>query len=195
MSPGMRVVVIEGRAAMGDRDRDGRRPWWRAWVSWVAVGVVTWVACSLVMVVTSVRAYSIPTSSMAPTLKAGDRVGVRIDRSHLPRRGEVWVFRMPPASRKVPNQAVKRIIGLPGETVEVVSGRVLIDGTPLEEPYGPGPIGYTMPPLTLGPGQYFVLGDNRNASFDSHAWGPVPADHLIGPVQVRYWPPGRVGGL
>jgi signal peptidase I len=147
------------------------------------------------MVVTSVRAYSIPTSSMAPTLKAGDKVGVRIDGWSRPRRGEVWVLRMPPASRKAPSLAVKRIIGLPGETVEVASGRVLIDGAPLEEPYGPGPIGYAMPPLRLGPDEYFVLGDNRNASFDSHAWGPLPADHLVGPVRVRYWPPGRVGGL
>jgi signal peptidase I len=160
----------------------------------VALGAGAWLVCSLAVVMTSVRAYAIPTGSMAPTLKAGDRVGVQLAGSQ-PRRGEVWVFRMPPASKQTPNQGAKRIIGLPGETVEIASGRVLIDGKTLNEPYGPGPMSYTMPPLKLGADEYFVLGDSRNTSFDSHDWGPVPRDHMVGRVKVRYWPLRRAGGL
>jgi signal peptidase I len=52
-----------------------------------------------------------------------------------------------------------------------------------------------MPPLTLGPDEYFVLGDSRNSSHDSHVWGPLPGDHFVGRVKARYWPPRRIGGL
>ena len=142
----------------------------------------------------SIRAYNIPSGSMAPTLKAGDRVGVQTKPSDLPKRGEVWVFRMPPAAG-TPGEGVKRIIGLPGETVAVAGGVVLIDGVALSEPNIPGPISYEMPPRTLKPGEYFVLGDSRNSSHDGHVWGPLPADHLVGPVTMRYWPLRRVGGL
>ena len=141
------------------------------------------------------RVYLIPSASMNPTIRAGDRVGVSTIGNTLPNRGEIWVFRMPLSSGSAPNEGVKRIIGLPGETVEVRAGHVLIDGRPLSEPYLGVPIAYEMPPLVLGRDEYFVLGDSRNSSHDSHVWGPLRRDHLIGPVKVRYWPPRRIGGL
>jgi signal peptidase I len=157
--------------------------------------LAAWVAWSVVSFATSLRAYSIPTGSMAPTLKPGDRVGVVTQPRNGPGRGEIWIFRMPPASKLTGSQGAKRVIGLPGETIEVAGGRVLINGVPLDEPYLTQPMTYSMPPVTLGPCEYFVLGDSRDKSHDSHIWGPVPADHLVGPVKVRYWPIGRAGGL
>jgi signal peptidase I len=90
---------------------------------------------------------------------------------------------------------VKRVVGLPGESIEVAGGRVLVDGEPMDEPYIAGPISYTMPAVRLQPGQYLVLGDNRNNSNDSHNWGPLEEGRFIGRVKFRPWPPSRIGGL
>ncbi len=87
---------------------------------------------------------------------------------------------------------IKRVIGLPGETVAVHGGKVWINGKALVEPYELQPPAYTMPPIKLGPNQLFVMGDNRNDSDDSHIWGPLPMKNIIGRAIVRYWPPDRV---
>jgi signal peptidase I len=149
-----------------------------------------WLALHAVTFATSLRVYVIPSSSMAPALAPGDRIAVDVRPGSLPKRGEIWVFTMPSGST-----GLKRVVGLPGETVEVAGGRVLVDGAPLDEPYLSGPIAYTMPPVRLGPGEFFVLGDNRNNSHDSHAWGPLAARRLIGRAEYRYWPATRLGGL
>jgi signal peptidase I len=78
---------------------------------------------------------------------------------------------------------------LPGETVEVRRGQIFIDGEPVAEPYNPLAGSYDAPATTLGPNEVYVLGDNRNNSSDSHAWGPLPLDHIIGKALVIYWPP------
>jgi signal peptidase I len=169
----------------------------RAWALGVALFLGAWLLWTVVTYAVSVRprVYIIPTGSMAPTLRPGDRVGVETGRTGPPARGEVWVLRLPATSKQVGNEAVKRIIGLPGETVEITGGRVIIDGRTIAEPYLLVPMTYSMPPMTLGPDEYFVLGDSRNTSFDSHVWGPLPAGDLVGRVKLRYWPPKRIGGL
>lgn len=167
----------------------------RGWIFWIGVVCAAWMFGSAAFVATSVRAFSIPTGSMAPTLKPGDRVGVDVHPSGRPKRGEVWVFSMPPWAGATGSVAVKRVIGLPGETIEVTGGKVLIDGRPLDEPYLTAPTGYSVSPITLGPDLYFMLGDSRGASHDSHVWGPLPVEYLIGPVKLRYWPLKRFGGL
>ncbi len=172
-----------------------RRSKWRGWLFWAALCGLAWVVGAGALAVSSVRAYSIPTASMAPTLKPGDRIGVDTRPRRPPGRGELWVFTMPAASKAGGSTAVKRVIGLPGETVEVAGGKVLIDGRPLDEPYLSGPIPYSFAPITLGRDEYFMLGDSRGVASDSHIWGPLTADHLIGPVKVRYWPLRRVGGF
>lgn len=139
------------------------------------------------------RAFIIPTNSMAPTLRSGDRVLVDGRPGRAPRRGEVWVFQAPPASGAGRATFAKRIVGLPGETIEARAGRLLIDGRPLDEPYLIQPFTYSAAPVRLGSGEYWALGDARDASKDSHAWGPLPADHLIGPIRSRVWPPNRLG--
>lgn len=169
-----------------------RRPR-RGWIVWPSVLLAAWAVGGVISFATSLRAYTVPTASMAPAIQPGDRVGVVTQPTKGPRRGEIWVFHMPPASRLLGSDAVKRVIGLPGETIEVAGGRVLINGVPTNEPYLRGPIGYAMPPVTLGPNEYFVLGDSRAKSHDSHVWGPLPGDCLVGPVKVRYWPIPRAG--
>lgn len=115
---------------------------------------------------------------------------------HPPARGDIVVFH-PPESSDTP--FVKRVIALPGETVAVRSGRVYVDGRPIAEPYIAGPARYLYPregrDLVVPDGMVFVLGDNRNNSRDSHAFGPVGLDSIIGKAVVSYWPPGDVGRI
>lgn len=103
-----------------------------------------------------------------------------------PARGDVVVFHYP----RDPNRDfIKRVIGLPGDTVEVRQGQVFINGAPLYEPY-PLLLGtYSAPPVTVGLNQVYVLGDNRNNSSDSHTWGSLPVDLIVGKAWISYWPP------
>jgi signal peptidase I len=108
-----------------------------------------------------------------------------------PQRGDVIVFEPP---NRPGEDYVKRIIGLPGERVEIRHGQVLINGAPLEEPFQPTPGSYTMPnPVTVPPDQVFVLGDNRNNSNDSHNWGTLPIENIVGRAWLSYWPPSAWG--
>jgi signal peptidase I len=124
--------------------------------------------------------------SAAPTV--GDQVYL----FHPPQRGEIVVL-WPPSSSDRPY--IKRVIGLPGETVAIRGGVVTINGVPLDEPYIKAPPAYTMAPRRIGPTEYFVLGDNRNNSSDSHLFGTVPAGHIVGKAWLSYWPVPQVGLL
>ena len=105
---------------------------------------------------------------------------------HPPSRGDVIVFRYP----KDPSRDfVKRVIGLPGETVEIHRGDVKIDGEALDEPYLEERDLSSLGPTLVPPESYFVMGDNRDGSSDSRHWGTVPLENIVGKVLVRYWPP------
>ncbi len=142
----------------------------------------------------------IPSGSMEPTLQINDRLVVEKISYYFnpPERGDIVVF-WPPESLTPPGQRrdafIKRIIGLPGDVVEVRDGRVLVNGDPLEEDYIKAPPDYEWGPEEVSQGAYLVLGDNRNSSYDSHSWGFVPAENLIGKAMVRFWPPSRIGWL
>jgi len=132
--------------------------------------------------------------SMEPTLETGQRLIVyRLAYAFSePERGDVVVFRYPPDSG---DNLVKRIIGLPGETVSIREGHVYIDGVLLEEPDYVSPPGYSGT-WEVPEGHYFVLGDNRNSSSDSHSWGDVAnldANQIVGRAWLSYWPPSRWG--
>lgn len=126
-------------------------------------------------------------NSMQPTLHSGQYVIVSKLAYHFrePQRGDVVVFEPPNGAH---DDYIKRIIGLPGEHVEVHGGAVWIDGYRLEEPYISSPIAYSGS-WDLGSDEYFVLGDNRANSSDSHAWGPLPRGLLVGKAWLCYWPP------
>lgn len=143
----------------------------------------------------------IPSESMLPTLEVNDRLIVEkvSYRFREPQRGDVVVFRPTEAIQKAnPNfkdALIKRIIGLPGDTVEVRDREVYIDGQVLIENYIEEAPNYPWGPQVIPEGSYLVLGDNRNNSYDSHFWGFVPRENLIGRAAVRVWPPDRLGAL
>jgi signal peptidase I len=186
-------------------------PPWRTAVDWlltiaIAVGAVLaikqWV----------VNPYRIPSSSMEPTLHCAepgdgctsqfsDRVLANRFIYHLrdPERGDVIVFNTPARAEQecfgASGTFVKRLVGLPGETISGRQGRVFVDGEPLEEPYLESE---RRDDLSFGPrmipeDHYFFMGDNRAQSCDSRRWGAVPRENLIGEVFAVYWPPQRIG--
>jgi signal peptidase I len=127
--------------------------------------------------------------SMQPTLYAGNFIVVNKLAYLLgtPGRGDIIIFRYPPDPEHEPPY-IKRVIGLPGDEVRIENGKVYVNEIPLSEPYISAPPRYedrwTVPEDAL-----FVLGDNRNASSDSHSWGMVPMENVIGKAEVVYWPP------
>lgn len=134
--------------------------------------------------------FRIDGSSMEPNLHDGEYVIVNrvMYRLQAPQRGDVVVFQ-----REGKREFIKRIIGLPGETVEVKGSRVLVNGVALTEPYIAQPNAYSMEPRKIGPNEYFVLGDNRNNSSDSHNWGTIPLSVIDGKAWITYWPPKSWG--
>jgi len=132
--------------------------------------------------------------SMDPTLATGEYVIVnRLSyRIGAPQRGDIIVFHFPGNPKE---EYITRIIGLPGDELQVKGGQVYINSQLLNEPYLNVKIGYTGSWLVPA-GQLFVLGDNRNNSSDSHDWGTVPMDYVVGKAILVYWPPldwGLVG--
>ncbi|MBE7379936.1 MAG: signal peptidase I [Leptolyngbya sp. SIO1E4] len=156
----------------------------------LALGIRTFVA----------EARYIPSGSMEPTLEINDRLVVEKVSYHFnpPERGDIVVF-WPPESLfpedKRRDAFIKRVIGLPNDTVEVSDGTVFVNGEPLQEDYIKAPPDYIWGPKQVPDSSYLVLGDNRNSSYDSHSWGFVPEENIIGKAVVRFWPPSRVGGL
>ena len=137
--------------------------------------------------------FRIEGSSMEPNLHDGEYV--IIDRVsyvlHPPERGDVIVF-VPPTGDK---DYIKRVMGLPGDTVEVRNSQVIVNGKVLNEPYLNAPTNYTFSPQKIEPGHYFVLGDNRNNSSDSHSWGAIASSTIIGRAWFVYWPPTDWGAV
>jgi signal peptidase I len=187
------------------------RPW-RTIADWL-VTIAIAVAVVLVVQTEVAKPFRVPSSSMEPTLhcakpaqgctaSSSDRViACRLCyRFGSPKRGQIVVFETPPetvARCDASGTFVKRLIGLPGETVRMdAEGFVWIDGKRLDEPYVTE---LARAQDTTGErtwivreGEYFFMGDNRGDSCDSRVWGSVPRGNLIGPLVMRYWPPSRI---
>lgn len=141
----------------------------------------------------------IPSGSMEPTLLINDRLIVdKLSyKFNSPQRGDIVVFDPTETLQKqnFHDAFIKRVIGLPGDKVEVKGGRVYINDKALREKYIADEPNYQYGPVNVPEGQYLVLGDNRNNSYDSHYWGFVPRNKVIGRAVVRFWPPNRIGEL
>ncbi len=142
-----------------------------------------------------VQDYIIKEYSMEPNFQEEQRVLVSKVAYKLqePERGDVIVFRPPPPHNLKANPFIKRIIALPGDTVEVKKGSVYVNGSQLDEPYIKEPPNYTFPEYKIPEDNYFVLGDNRNNSNDSHTGWTVPHQNIIGKTWLVIWPPGEWG--
>ncbi|MBD2021376.1 signal peptidase I [Leptolyngbya sp. FACHB-36] len=146
-----------------------------------------------------IKAYYIPSKAMLPTLQVNDRIILdkTAYRTQTPRRGDIVIFQ-PTKSLQQQNFKevfIKRVIGLPGERVEVRNGTVYINKKPVKEAYIAERPQYQYGPVVIPRNSYFVLGDNRNNSHDSHYWGFVPRDLIVGKVVWRYYPLDRAGSL
>lgn len=147
-----------------------------------------------------VEPFEIPSSSMFPTLQKEDKILVRKASHYSPQQKDLIVFREPEAMAKEPgtfqeSHFVKRVIGKPGQVVRVANGIVYLDDRPLAEPYINESPGYEWGPKLVPAESYFVLGDNRNDSFDSHVWGFLPGRYIVGRAYKIYWPPERIRSL
>jgi signal peptidase I len=194
-----------------DRMTRGLPRQWRIAIDW-AVTIIGAILIVLALKQWIVNPYRIPSSSMEPTLHCARSAGSPGCEAHFsdrvlacricldfssPSRGDIIVFKTPPEAAVKCGEGgtfVKRLIGLPGETVTEKNGYVFIDGKALKETYvqkdrrdnrtGRWPV---------PKGQYFFMGDNRAQSCDSREWGSVPRGNLIGDVFFVYWPPNRIG--
>ncbi|OPY56320.1 MAG: Signal peptidase I T [Pelotomaculum sp. PtaU1.Bin035] len=147
------------------------------------------VALSLIVRTYLAEARWIPSTSMLPTLKVGDRL--LIDKISMKfngiNHGDIIVFHAPPSSG-MNEDMIKRVVGLPGDTVSIKKGTVYINGNPLDEPYELEKPKDDFKPFTVPGNSIFVMGDNRNNSFDSRFWGVVPEELIIGRALACYYP-------
>jgi signal peptidase I len=187
--------------------------------------VIIAVALGLALLIQAflVKPFRSPSESMEPTLDIGQRVLVdRVSyRFSNPGRGDIVVFKPPagadqnacgiptepndghPCQQPTPNKSksnfIKRVVGLPGDRIKIIAGRVYIDGKPRKEPFirpdASCPICNLPKEITVPPGHFFMMGDNRGQSADSREWGPVPKKWIIGHAFFTYWPPDRIGTL
>lgn len=188
---------------------------------WLEFPIILIVAFALVFLVVRpyvVEAFYIPSESMVPTLEVGDRVLVNkfIYRFTEPERGDVIVFKTPegvdnsvdgnPVARLIGwlrgnrderQDLIKRVVGLPGDTVAIRNGNLFVNGERQNEPY----LNEELPDqgfyerTEVPQGKVFVMGDNRANSRDSRFIGPIPKENIEGEAFLRFWPPGRLGTL
>lgn len=132
----------------------------------------------------------VPSGSMLPTIQLKDRLMANkvIYLFKEPQKGDIIIFH-PPDQLGAQDDYVKRVVAVPGDNVEVKDGRLYINGLAQNEPYIKEAMNYNFGPTTVPADSYFVMGDNRNESYDSHLWGVwLTRDHIIGKAFAIYWP-------
>lgn len=167
----------------------------KEWVEPIVIAVIL----ALIIRTFIVQAFKIPTGSMRPTLMEGDRILVNkfIYKFKEPQRGDVIVFISPEDKKK---DFIKRLVGLPGEKIEISNGTALINDIAIGEDsaireryyYNRGDFGKKDESLDIPDNAYYVLGDNSISSRDSRYWGFLPKKYLIGKAFLIYWPPTRI---
>ncbi len=162
--------------------------------------LLLWVRLDLLLRWAVVEPRWIPSGSMLPTLQLQDRILVEKLTPRFGsgvRTGSIVVFQPPARLQEAgydPRTAlIKRVVAVAGDQVEVRDGKLWRNGTPAEPDWAREPMAYALEPFVVPAGEVLVLGDNRNASLDSHLWGPLPEADLIGTAIWRYWPLARFG--
>jgi signal peptidase I len=170
----------------------------RQTVEWVLL-VMGALLIALVIKTFLFQAFYIPSASMDPTLKVHDRVLVNKLSYHLHpvHRGDIVVFKAPKEERTAEiKDLVKRVIGLPGDTLEARDGHIYVNDRLLKEPYLPkGTVTDNLPRQVIPAGSYFMMGDNRGESSDSRVFGPIKRSTIIGRAFIKMWPLTRLGFL
>ena len=191
----MKDIVEEHKVEI-DGEPGGAGVQWLRWLlralREVAETVIPAVVIALVINLFLAQATQVLGQSMEPNLHSTQRVVVEkvtYRFLHGPRRGDIVVIDSPEQQEML----IKRVVGLPGETIEVRDGNVTIDGQPLDEHWATNPGGGNYGPLTIPPLHVFVMGDNRGASNDSRNFGPVAIEHIVGHAWFSYWPLEYVG--
>ena len=155
------------------------------------------------LIETKIEPFIIPSGSMLPTLQIKDRVFVYKSRSYQPQVGDIIVFRATESAKKIEIEAnskpadfyIKRVIAAPNQTIKIERGIVFLNGQPIIEDYISESPNYYLPTTIVPANSYCVLGDNRNNSFDSHIWGFLPQEKIVGKAYKIYWPGNRVRQL
>ena len=202
-SEGLGLTVPADQAQISRREaiRQQRKKRPRsAFAEWAIVLVVAMLAAFLVRTFVF-QTFYIPSGSMEPTLQIGDRIIVsKLSYDfHAVHRGDIIVFHAPPKEATVcadPNvkDLVKRVIGLPGETIWSQGNTIYVNGAPLSQPWFPAtPLGPPIVKTKIPSNSYFVMGDNRTDSCDSRMWGTLPRSDIIGHVIFRIWPLSQIG--
>lgn len=216
VTPGVPAMAVEPH----QRVRPSRRGSEARGLAWELLQTIALTLAIFLGVRSVVQNFRVEGASMEPTLQTGQYLLInkaayyRVENTPLsdllpttaqgslryplggPQRGDIVVFRAPLQPDK---DFIKRVIGLPGDTILVRNGQVFVNGQPLNEPYISFSATYTFPrdgqPARVPDGNYFVLGDNRPNSSDSHLGWFVPVENLVGRAWVSYWPPGAWGGV
>lgn len=188
--------MLTGPRPMGESPTSSGSAWkgWRSLLIWMGVALLLrWAV---------IEPRWIPSGSMLPTLQLQDRVLVEKIRPHLKTgvpTGSIVVFRAPEALVAAgydPRAAlIKRVVAQAGDQVQVHDGQLLRNGVVIHEPWLAEAMSYEFGPISIPPGNLLVLGDNRNASLDSHLWGPLPEASVLGTAVFRYWPLNRLGPI
>ena len=162
-------------------------PWWRELLETILPAVMIVLAINLFLA----QPRTVHGQSMEPNLHENQRVIVDLITYHFrpPQRQEIIILNLP---ERHTDPLIKRVIGLPGDTVEVKQGAVYVNGIQLSEPYLAQVTSGSMAPQLVPEGHVFVLGDNRGASNDSRYFGMVPYENILGRAWLRYWPPGEI---
>jgi signal peptidase I len=191
----MEGIIEEPEVESGSDPRSSRARvlrWLLRALREVAETVIPAVVIALVINLFLAQATQVLGQSMEPNLHSTQRVVVEkvtYRFLHGPRRGDIVVIDLPGQTEML----IKRVVGLPGESVEVRNGQVYIDGVQLDEPWTVRPGGGNYGPQTIPPLRVFVMGDNRGASNDSRSFGPVAIEHVVGHAWFSYWPPEHIG--
>lgn len=185
--------------------------WIKRWIKEWGEPIIIAVLLALFIRAFFIQAFRIPSGSMKPTLRDGDKIMVnkllfgpkipftdfRLPGLREPQRGDIIVFVYPEDKKK---DFIKRLVALDGETIEISNGEILINGEPIKEPpemlkihyYNRGYCGQRGNPIEIPEGNYFVLGDNSASSRDSRYWGFVPKENVVGRAMFIWWPPWRI---